>query len=56
MFMMVVFIVAKRQKREREKVKEKKGEGETDLSKCPILENWLVLMTCHPKKNNVMES
>lgn len=45
----------KTKKREGEKAKEKKG-GKKDLSKCPVIENWLVLMTCHPKKNSVMES
>lgn len=50
-----VYSSKKTKKRERES-EGKKGGGETDLSKCPILENWLVLMTCHPKKNNVMES
>lgn len=57
MFMIVVFIIAKRPKKEREgKKSQRKKGGEKDLSKCPIMENWLVLMTCHPKKNDVMES
>lgn len=48
-------VYSSKKTKKREKAKEKKG-GKKDLSKCPILDNWLVLMTCHSKKNNVMES
>ena len=45
-----------KKKRERGEKSKRKKAGEKDLSKCPLIENWLVLMTCHPKKNDVMES
>lgn len=64
MFMMVVFIIAKKEEGEGEqerkerkgKEKRKKKKGEKEQSKCPIIENWLVLMACSPENNDAVES